>query len=183
AVNKWDLVEEKDSNTAVRGEEELRTRAPFLAFIPFLYVSAKTGQRVTKLPDLILEVAEERAKRVPTAEVNRVLESLLDRQQPPQPVGESVRLLYASQIGTAPPAPARFPKRADPPRRDPRVVYALPPERLPRGLAVHGLPGEPQVPPQAGDGPPMNDYGLAVMLLLAYLIGATPTSYVAGKLG
>ncbi len=113
AVNKWDLVEEKDSNTAVRGEEELRTRAPFLAFIPFLYVSARTGQRVTKLPDLILEVAEERAKRVPTAEVNRVLESLLDRQQPPQPVGESVRLLYASQIGTAPPRFAIVSNRPD----------------------------------------------------------------------
>ena len=103
AVNKWDLIEEKDSNTAVRGERELVDRAPFLAFIPFLYVSAKTGRRVPRLLDLIQEVAEERQKRVPTAEVNRVLEKLVDRQQPPQPVGESVRLLYASQIGTAPP--------------------------------------------------------------------------------
>ena len=103
AVNKWDLVEEKDSNTAVRGERELVDRAPFLAFIPFLYVSAKTGQRVPRLLELIQQVAEERHKRVPTAEVNRVLEDLVDRQQPPQPVGESVRLLYASQIGTAPP--------------------------------------------------------------------------------
>ena len=103
AVNKWDLIEEKDSNTAVRGERELVDRAPFLAFIPFLYVSAKTGQRVPRLLDLSQEVAEERQKRVPTAEVNRVLEKLVDRQQPPQPVGESVRLLYASQIGTAPP--------------------------------------------------------------------------------
>lgn len=113
AVNKWDLVEEKDSNTAVRGERELRTRAPFLEFIPFLYLSAKTGQRVAKLPDLILEVAEERGKRVPTAEVNRVLERLVDRQQPPQPVGESVRLLYASQIGTAPPRFAIVSNRPD----------------------------------------------------------------------
>ena len=103
AVNKWDLIEEKDSNTAVRGEKELKERAPFLSFIPFLYVSAKTGQRVTKLFDLILSVALEREKRVPTAEVNRVLEALVDHQQPPQPVGESVRLFYASQIGTAPP--------------------------------------------------------------------------------
>ena len=113
AVNKWDLIEEKDANTAVRGERELRERAPFLEFIPFLYVSAKTGQRVTKLPDLILEVAEERDKRVPTAEVNRVLERLLDRQQPPQPVGESVRLLYASQIGVAPPRFAIVSNRPD----------------------------------------------------------------------
>ena len=103
AVNKWDLIAEKDSNTAIRGERELKDRAPFLAFIPFLYVSAKTGQRVSGLLDLILMVAEERKKRVPTAEVNRVLESLLERQQPPQPVGESVRLFYASQVGTAPP--------------------------------------------------------------------------------
>ncbi len=103
AVNKWDLIEDKDTNTAVRGERELKERAPFLGFIPFLYVSAKTGQRVSKLLELILTVAAEREKRVPTAEVNRVLESLVERQQPPQPVGASVRLLYASQIGTAPP--------------------------------------------------------------------------------
>ncbi len=103
AVNKWDLIEEKDTNTAVRGERELKAKAPFLAFVPFYYVSAKTGQRVTKLLDAILAVAEERNKRVPTAEVNRVLETLLARQQPPQPVGESVRLFYATQVGTAPP--------------------------------------------------------------------------------
>ena len=103
AVNKWDLIEEKETNTAARGQREVEERAPFLQFIPFLYLSAKTGQRVPKLLELILEVAGERTKRVPTSEVNRVLEALVDRQQPPQPVGESVRLLYASQIGTAPP--------------------------------------------------------------------------------
>ncbi len=113
AVNKWDLIEEKDSNTAVRGEQELADRAPFLNFIPFLYISAKTGQRVTKLFEVILTVADERRKRVPTAEVNRVLETLVSRQQPPQPVGESVRLFYASQIGTAPPRFAIVANRPD----------------------------------------------------------------------
>jgi GTP-binding protein len=113
AVNKWDLIEEKETNTAVRGERELKARAPFLEFIPFLYLSAKTGQRVPRLPALIVEVARERAKRVPTAEVNRVLEGLVNRQQPPQPVGESVRLLYASQIGTAPPRFAIVSNRPD----------------------------------------------------------------------
>ena len=112
-VNKWDLIEEKDANTAIRGQNELAERAPFLSFIPFLYVSAKTGQRVTKLFDLILTVAREREKRVPTAEVNRVLEDLVRRQQPPQPVGESVRLFYASQIGTAPPRFAVVANRPD----------------------------------------------------------------------
>ena len=103
AVNKWDLIEEKETNTAIRGENVLKERAPFLEFVPFVYVSAKSGQRVPRLLDVVLAVADERDKRVPTAEVNRVLEALVDRQQPPQPVGESVRLFYATQIGTAPP--------------------------------------------------------------------------------
>jgi GTP-binding protein len=103
AVNKWDLIEDKDTNTAVRGERVVQDRAPFLEAIPFVYISAVTGQRMTRLLDVILTVAAEREKRVPTAEVNRVLEALIERQQPPQPVGASVRLFYASQIGTAPP--------------------------------------------------------------------------------
>ena len=127
AVNKWDLIEEKDTNTAVRGEAVLKAKAPFLEYIPFVYVSAKTGQRVARLLDLVLTVAEERQKRVPTAEVNRVLEGLLQRQQPPQPVGEPVRLFYASQIGTAPP---RF------------AIVANRPESIPESYArylVHGF--------------------------------------------
>ena len=113
AVNKWDLVEEKETNTAIQGEKDNQARAPFLKFIPFYYVSAKTGQRVTKLLDAIVSVAAERKKRVPTAEVNRVLEELLARQQPPQPVGESVRLFFATQIGTAPPRFAVVSNRPD----------------------------------------------------------------------
>jgi len=126
AVNKWDLIEEKDANTGVRGEKELALKAPFLKFIPFLYVSAKNGQRVSKLLDLIVAVALERDKRVPTAEVNRVLEQLVNKQQPPQPVGASVRLLYASQIGTAPP---RF------------AIVASHPEAIPESYARYLVNG------------------------------------------
>jgi GTP-binding protein len=103
AVNKWDLVEEKDANTAHRGQQELIAKAPFLRHVPFVYVSALTGQRVRKVLDQILEVADARERRIPTAEVNRVLAALLDRSGPPQKPGEEVKLLYASQIGTAPP--------------------------------------------------------------------------------
>ena len=87
--------------------------AGLLEFIPFVYVSAVTGQRAHRLLDLILLVADERTKRVPTAEVNRVLERLVERQQPPQPVGESVRLFFATQIGTAPPRFAVVSNRPD----------------------------------------------------------------------
>jgi GTP-binding protein len=102
-VNKWDLIEEKDANTARQGQEALIAKAPFLRYVPFLYVSALTGQRVRKVLDLIVEVAEGRELRVPTAEVNKVLAELIQRNAPPQKPGEEVKLLYASQVGTAPP--------------------------------------------------------------------------------
>jgi GTP-binding protein len=112
-VNKWDLVEEKDANTARRGEEELVAKAPFLQYVPFLYGSALTGQRVRRLLDMIIEVAEAREARVGTAEVNRVLGELTERTSPPQKPGEEVKLLYASQIGTAPPTFAIVTNRPD----------------------------------------------------------------------
>jgi GTP-binding protein len=112
-VNKWDLIEEKDANTARQGQEALIAKAPFLRYVPFLYVSALTGQRVRKVLDLILEVAESREFRVPTAEVNKVLAELIERNAPPQKPGEEVKLLYASQVGTAPPTLAIVSNRPD----------------------------------------------------------------------
>ncbi len=104
AVNKWDLVEEKDAQTARRGEDAMVKRAPFLGYVPFLYVSALTGQRVRRVLDVIVSVADARQHRIPTAEVNRVLETLVARNQPPQRRGVEVKLLYASQVGVAPPS-------------------------------------------------------------------------------
>ncbi len=112
-VNKWDLVDEKDANTAHRGQEALIEQAPFLRYVPFLYASALTGQRVRNLLELILEVAAARGERVPTAEVNRILEELVQRAAPPQKPGDEVKLLYASQIGTAPPTIAIVTNRPD----------------------------------------------------------------------
>ena len=103
-VNKWDLIPEKDANTAKRGQDLLTEKAPFLSFVPFVYTSATTGQRVSKLSDLIIAVAEARERRVATAEVNQVLGDLIQRNAPPQKPGEEVKLLYASQVGTRPPA-------------------------------------------------------------------------------
>ncbi len=112
-INKWDLIEEKDANTGRRGQDLLIEKAPFLENVPFLYVSALTGQRVRKVLDLIVDVASARQKRVPTAEVNRVLQQLLDRAAPPQKIGEEIKLLYASQIGVAPPTIAIVANRPD----------------------------------------------------------------------
>jgi GTP-binding protein len=113
AVNKWDLIEEKDTTTAVRGERAVVERAPFLEGVPFIYVSALTGNRVRKVLDVILEVAAARDRRVATAEVNRVLQDLMSRNQPPQAAGQEVKLFYASQVGTAPPTFALVSNRPD----------------------------------------------------------------------
>jgi len=103
AVNKWDLIAEKDTATARRGEQAVVERMPALAAVPFVYLSALTGHRVRRLLDLILSVAAERARRIPTAEVNRIMRGLVQRNQPPQQAGREVKVYYGSQIGTEPP--------------------------------------------------------------------------------
>jgi GTPase len=102
AVNKWDLVE-KDTSTAPHFERELRQKVPFLEWVPFLFISALTGQRVRKALDLLLEVEAARTRRVPTHEVNEVVESLVARQPPPHSNGRAIRFKYATQADTAPP--------------------------------------------------------------------------------
>ncbi len=111
-VNKWDLAE-KDDKTAAKFEKEAGEKAPFLKFVPFLFTSALTGQRVTKVMDVILEVEAERSKRISTSEVNTTLEQLIARRQPPQAAGREVRLLYATQVQTSPPAIAVFGNNPD----------------------------------------------------------------------
>ncbi|MGQ0647788.1 MAG: ribosome biogenesis GTPase Der [Gemmatimonadaceae bacterium] len=111
-VNKWDLVE-KDDKTAAKFERNAREKAPFLNFIPFLYTSAKTGQRVTKMLDVLLEVEAERRKRITTSQVNTRLEELLARRQPPQAAGREIRLMYATQVEVAPPVIAVFSNHPD----------------------------------------------------------------------
>jgi len=102
AVNKWDLVE-KDTKTAEAGRKTAVERAAFLADVPFQYVSALSGQRVAKVLDTVVEVADARVGRVQTAEVNRAIKEIVAERQPPQVGGAEVKLLYGSQIGEAPP--------------------------------------------------------------------------------
>src|SRR5687768_14758372 len=106
-VNKWDLAE-KDDKAASKFEKESAEKAPFLNFVPFVFTSAVTGQRVTKILELILQVEVERLKRVPTSEVNDRLQELLARRQPPQASGREVKLNYATQVEVAPPTFAVF---------------------------------------------------------------------------
>ena len=112
-VNKWD-IKEKDDKTADRFRKEAIEKVPYLAWVPFLFTSALTGQRVTKTLDVILEVEQERHKRIPTARINETLEALVQRTQPPQAAGHhEIRLIYASQVETAPPVIAVFGNHPD----------------------------------------------------------------------
>jgi len=106
-VNKWDLVQ-KETMTAPDYEKQARQRFPFLQWVPFVFASALTGQRVRRTLDLILEVADERQRRIETHEVNEALEELGRRQPPPHHRGRPVKIKYGTQIATAPPTFALF---------------------------------------------------------------------------
>ncbi len=103
-VNKWDAKEEKGDKTAAHFQRDAGEKVPYLKFVPFVFTSALTGQRVTKILDLILQVEAERQKRISTSEINQTLEELVARRQPPQAAGREVKLKYATQVEIAPPA-------------------------------------------------------------------------------
>ncbi|CAN5623731.1 ribosome biogenesis GTPase Der [soil metagenome] len=102
AVNKWDLLE-KDTSTGPAFERALRLKIPFLEWVPVLFISALTGQRVRRTIDLLLEVEASRTRRIATHEVNEVVEKLVVRQPPPHANGRAIKFKYSTQVDTAPP--------------------------------------------------------------------------------
>jgi GTP-binding protein len=101
-ANKWDLVE-KETSTAIAWEKALKERARQLRWVPVLFASALTGQRVQKILDLVVEVADTRRHRKTTREVNDAVRELAGRRPPPHYRGMPVKLLYATQAAVAPP--------------------------------------------------------------------------------
>ena len=102
-ANKWDLIEDRGPEALAGFERELRERAHYLRWVPLITCSALTGKRVRKAVEFALAVQERRAQRVSTADVNRVLQDLVARRQPPQGGRGDVRLLYGSQVASSPP--------------------------------------------------------------------------------
>jgi GTP-binding protein len=101
-VNKWDVVE-KDTYTMDAYTQRIRAELKFLDFVPVLFISALTGQRVDKVLPLALQVCQERTRRIPTGELNRLVEEIKVRHTPPRKGGRQLKLLYATQAGVAPP--------------------------------------------------------------------------------
>jgi GTP-binding protein len=101
-VNKWDLVE-KDSNTMVEYERDVREHLKYLSYAPIVFISALTGQRVRKTLDVVDRISDQIKKRVPTSQLNKYFGKWIEKFPPPLYKGRSVKLNYITQVSTAPP--------------------------------------------------------------------------------
>jgi GTP-binding protein len=101
-INKWDLVE-KDSDTMEEYTQWVREALKFLDYVPVMYISALTGQRVHKVLPTALDVWEARFHRIPTSELNRIVQDALVRHAPPSKRGKRLKIYYASQPEVDPP--------------------------------------------------------------------------------
>ncbi len=103
AVNKWDLIEDKTPKSFDELVETLRRELKFIDYAPIVSISAKTGQRVTKVLELAVDVWGERRKRISTGELNRVISAAVERTPPAVVHGRRAKIRYSTQVGVAPP--------------------------------------------------------------------------------
>lgn len=101
-VNKWDLVE-KDTHTMAEYTKFIRYELNFLDYVPLLFISAKTGQRVNKVLPTALRVQEERMVRLPTSQINRILRQAQDRHPAQLKSSRPFKIYYGAQIKNNPP--------------------------------------------------------------------------------
>ncbi len=112
AVNKWDAVE-KDTNTMSEYTNKLKNDFSFMSYVPFVFISAKTGQRLDKLLDLIKFTAEKNSIRISTGKLNDVLAYATSRVQPPSDKGKRLKIYYMTQPSTKPPTFVTFVNKAE----------------------------------------------------------------------
>lgn len=101
-VNKWDAVE-KETGTLEQYKKEVYEKLKYLSYAPIVFISAKTGQRVNKLFDLINHVAEQNALRISTSVLNQVINEAIAIVQPPTDKGKRLKIFYGTQVSTRPP--------------------------------------------------------------------------------
>ena len=102
AVNKWDLIE-KDNHTMNKFLKDIDTEFKYLSYAPRIFISAATGQRVTKLFELITMVSENNSRRIATGMLNDVLIEAMAMNQPPAEKGKQLRIYYMTQVSVKPP--------------------------------------------------------------------------------
>lgn len=101
-VNKWDEYE-KETGTLERYEKEVYSKLAYLSYAPIIFISAKTGQRVNKLFDMINHVNEQNNFRIGTSILNQVINEAIAIVQPPTDKGKRLKIFYATQASTKPP--------------------------------------------------------------------------------
>lgn len=106
-VNKWDAVE-KDNSTTKEFTDKIKNAFAFMTYAPEIFVSAKTGQRLNKLFELIKTVHEQSGRRITTGALNDVLSDAVARTQPPSDKGRRLKIYYMTQTGTKPPVFVMF---------------------------------------------------------------------------
>lgn len=106
-VNKWDMIE-KETNTILSFEKEIRNGLPFAPYAPMLFGSAMTKQRIQKLGDMIYNVAEQQSMRVSTSVLNDLLEDAKIMNPPPAHAGRVAKIYYMTQVGIRPPTFVMF---------------------------------------------------------------------------
>ena len=101
-VNKWDALE-KDNYTMENYTQTLRRELNFMDYVPLLFISAKTGQRVDQVLPMALQVQEERLARLSTSKINDILQKALDYQPPHSHAGRQLKIYYGTQVRSDPP--------------------------------------------------------------------------------
>jgi len=101
-VNKWDALE-KDNYTMDNFTRTVRTDLNFMDYVPILFISAKTGQRVDQVMPLALQVQEERLARLTTSKINDIIQKAIDYQPPPAHAGVQLKIYYGTQVRSDPP--------------------------------------------------------------------------------
>lgn len=112
AVNKWDAID-KDGGTMNEFTEKLKQDFSFMSYAPFIFISAKTGQRINKLFEMINNVNRQNCMRVSTGMLNDVLAYATTRVQPPSDKGKRLKIYYMTQPSTRPPTFVMFVNRAE----------------------------------------------------------------------
>ncbi|MBQ5911370.1 MAG: ribosome biogenesis GTPase Der [Clostridia bacterium] len=112
AVNKWDIVE-KDGRTMDSYRKKLMTDFSFMSFAPIIFISAKTGQRLDRLFELIKYVHTQNTMRISTGKLNDILAEATARVQPPSDKGKRLKIFYMTQASTKPPTFVCFCNRAE----------------------------------------------------------------------
>jgi len=97
-------VKSQDQNVAKKFDDDLRFKMRFLDYAPILHISARTGERAAKVIETIDKIADSRRKKIPTPALNKWLEEITAANPPVSPGRRHVRILYAAQIGVAPPS-------------------------------------------------------------------------------